>query len=133
MLENVIAAKFLMFDQDNQSVDWNDEEVVKTVPASDYRDEVERFGKAVDYLESKLTTIYTSQDVEKEIGVHLYDAARIFDEENLRLFFQRLYQILFNSHNGPRLPTFIEIYGIVEFLDLLYDKLHEDSFNPLNK
>lgn len=119
-----VAAKFLMMDQNDSNIDYNNEEFFAlNFPAEHYEQEQKKFLKGLEYLMVNLDDDQT----ETEVATIVYDAARVYDENNIRGFFRRVYNILFSSNDGPRLPTFIVIFGVDEFLYLIERKI----LNPI--
>lgn len=53
----------------------------------------------------------------------IYDIGMKAKYENLRDYFKDLYQILLGQSDGPRLGTFIKLYGINETMKLIEEKL----------
>jgi len=72
-----------------------------------------------DYdLTAELTTaVYNVGNAKVELG----------QIKDLRTFFGMVYEIVMGQESGPRLPIFIEIYGLTAFSDLLYEKANLDS------
>lgn len=109
-----IATHFLCMDQNDPLVEYNSEEY-RCQGVEYYIEEEIKFWKGVRFLEIHLTTNLN----ETEVTTICYDAARQYDPKDLQGFFKRLYQVMFQSNVGPRLPTFIMVYGITEFKSLL--------------
>ena len=54
----------------------------------------------------------------------MYDIGKeIYPENKLRDFFKDIYLLLFRTETGPRLGTFISLYGIENFLELFKQKI----------
>jgi lysyl-tRNA synthetase class 1 len=65
-----------------------------------------------------------SEQTEAEaIQKAIYDIGMKAGYENLRDYFKDLYQILLGQNEGPRLGTFIKLYGIKESMKLIEAKL----------
>jgi len=71
-------------------------------------------------------------DLTTELTAAIYDVGKVKivlgQIEDLRSFFAMVYEIVMGQKSGPRLPVFIEIYGLSEFADLLYEKANLDSY-----
>lgn len=67
---------------------------------------------------------------ESELTLEFYEISKTAfgsDKNDLKRGFKKLYQVLFQTDTGPRLPVFIKIYGFDEFVSLLYNRL-DDPF-----
>ncbi len=53
-----------------------------------------------------------------------YDIARELNYTDLKLFFKNIYQLLLGQENGPRLGTFVMLYGIQKTEDLIKKTLN---------
>ena len=62
-------------------------------------------------------------DTSRESQKILYDLARKFNYSDTKLFFETLYQILLGKDSGPRMGTFIDIYGRENIQNLIYSKI----------
>lgn len=121
-MSDKLAAHFLICDQNELFTDYNDIEYVGQ-PEEYYISESLKVMSAINYLSNNL-----QEDLcETEIASIVYDAARIYDPNDIKGFFRRLYQLLFYSNMGPRMPTFIKIYGVTNFFELLQKKLNNPS------
>lgn len=59
----------------------------------------------------------------EEIQTKIYDIGMEAGYANLRDYFKELYQILLGQEEGPRLGTFIKLFGIRESLNLIKQKI----------
>ena len=59
----------------------------------------------------------------EDIQNHIYTIGTNAGYENLRDFFKDLYQILLGQTEGPRLGSFIELFGIKETQTLIQEKI----------
>jgi lysyl-tRNA synthetase, class I len=57
-----------------------------------------------------------------EIQTLIYDIGKEYEFE-LRLWFQALYEILLGQSQGPRMGSFIKLFGVKEMLSLINEKL----------
>jgi len=48
-----------------------------------------------------------------------YEVGKRHKFENLKDFFKLVYQVLFGQEQGPRLGSFIKLYGVKETIDLI--------------
>ena len=55
----------------------------------------------------------------EEIQSNIYDVGKRHNFENLRDWFMTLYQILFGQKNGPRMGSFVALYGVQETITLI--------------
>ncbi|KAJ6644862.1 Lysine--tRNA ligase [Pseudolycoriella hygida] len=69
---------------------------------------------------SALPIDITAEQVQEKI----YDIGNKHGYENLREYFQELYQILLGQTEGPRLGSFIKLFGIKETINLIKQRLH---------
>jgi lysyl-tRNA synthetase class 1 len=59
----------------------------------------------------------------EQIQEKIYAIGNQHNYENLRDYFKELYQILFGQTEGPRLGTFIKLFGVKNIIDLIAKKL----------
>ena len=52
-----------------------------------------------------------------------YDIGKKYEYENLREWFGALYEVLLGSEQGPRMGSFIALYGVQRTIDLIKEKL----------
>jgi len=117
---SILATFFLMRDESDPSIDYNHPDY-QSRPISEYLVESYKFLDSLEYL---FTHINDAVD-EVSITLVVYDAAKKFDEKNVRNFFKRIYQLLSHSDNGPRLPTFIYLLGPSMFISVMKEKLQD--------
>ncbi len=55
----------------------------------------------------------------------IYDIGMKFEPENLRGFFASIYEIILGQEQGPRLGSFIKLYGTQETIKLMKEKIGE--------
>ncbi|MCC8417504.1 MAG: lysine--tRNA ligase [Rickettsia endosymbiont of Bryobia graminum] len=70
-------------------------------------------------LLSNLSEDITSEQIQEKI----YDIGNNHNYENLRDYFKELYQIILGQVDGPRLGTFIKLFGIKDTIRLIEEKL----------
>jgi len=61
----------------------------------------------------------------EEIQTEIYQIGKNKNFENLRDYFKIIYQVLFGQEQGPRLGSFIKLYGINKTINLIDDALKE--------
>ncbi len=71
-------------------------------------------------LENKISENSTSE----EIQTILYEVGKKYNFENLRDFFKFIYKVLLGQEQGPRLGSFIKLYGVTKTITLLNKKLN---------
>ena len=77
------------------------------------KDEKIIFEDILDLLENQIT----SKNSSEEIQTKLYDIGKKYKFENLKDFFKLVYQVLLGQEKGPRLGSFIKLYGINETIN----------------
>lgn len=121
---NTLAAYFL--NEDSDSLERN-LDLPEHVHADDeilfYRNVATKvLGWFEDYRYACLFRFYNKEPTEPEMTAFIYDITKNnFGEDGaaVRNGFRRLYQLLFKSDKGPRLPIFIMLLGPQVFLNLL--------------
>ena len=53
----------------------------------------------------------------------IYDIGKNHEFENLKEFFKLVYQVLLGQEQGPRLGSFIKLYGVDETIKRIDQKL----------
>lgn len=127
MTDNSVAIQFLYLDSLNLNVDPN--MIDQSIWTSElYLEEQRIFLQAFNDLSERLILLDSNGIMcEKNIELEVYEVAKTH-YGNVRNFFLRMYQILFSSNNGPRLPTFIYLLGWKEFLKILSERIDNPSF-----
>ncbi len=59
----------------------------------------------------------------EELQTQIYEIGKKYNFENLRDFFKLIYQVLLGQEQGPRLGSFIKLYGIQKTIKLINDTL----------
>jgi len=59
----------------------------------------------------------------EEIQTQIYEIGKKYNFKNLRDFFKLIYQVLLGQEQGPRLGSFIKLYGIQKTIKLINDTL----------
>lgn len=78
--------------------------------------------KALLDLKESLSNIdsNTNSDVLQNV---VFEIGKKYYQDNLKAWFQSLYRILFGADNGPRMGSFISLYGIENTINLISSKL----------
>ena len=72
-----------------------------------------------DVLKNKIDENTSSE----EIQTLLYEVGKKHEFENLKDFFKLVYQVLLGQEQGPRLGSFIKLYGVEETIKIIDQKL----------
>ena len=59
----------------------------------------------------------------EELQTQIYEIGKKYNFENLRDFFKLIYQVLLGQEQGPRLGSFIKLYGIKKTIKLINETL----------
>ena len=65
----------------------------------------------------------------EDIQTVIYEIGKANEFENLRNWFQALYQILLGQDQGPRFGSFVELYGIQETINLIERALNKEDLS----
>ena len=60
----------------------------------------------------------------EEIQTQIYEIGKKYNFVNLRDYFKLVYQVLLGQEKGPRLGSFIKLYGIKKNTELHLQKHH---------
>ena len=90
----------------------------RVLPGRRRRPATAREGAAIEALIEALRTLPADADGEG-IQAEVYAAGRAHGYDDLRAWFQALYEVLFGASRGPRMGSFIQVYGIPESIALL--------------
>lgn len=83
-----------------------------------YRKPTEEDKKILDEIIAVLSALDKNVDAQ-EIQNAIYQVGKNSHYEDLRAFFQTIYEILLGQSQGPRLGSFIALYGIDETINLI--------------
>ena len=79
-----------------------------------------------DVLTNKINKNTSAEDIQ----TLLYDVGKKHQFENLKDFFKLVYQVLLGQEQGPRLGSFIKLYGVEETIKIIDQKLQNlDNVN----
>ncbi len=87
-------------------------------PAKQYRAPSQAERQALEDLAATLAALAPESDAEA-IQYELYEAGKRHGYENLRDWFRALYETLFGQSQGPRMGSFVALYGLNETVDLI--------------
>jgi len=91
-------------------------------PNKTYRapDETERAALAeLEQALAKFTDADTAEDIQNEV----YEVGKHHAFPALKAWFDCLYQVLLGQETGPRMGTFIKLYGVSNTRELIREKL----------
>jgi lysyl-tRNA synthetase class 1 len=69
----------------------------------------------------KIDADSSSEDIQTQI----YEIGKKYNFTNLRDYFKLIYQVLFGQEQGPRLGSFIKLFGIEKTISLIEDLLKQ--------
>lgn len=91
-------------------------------PTKKYRAPTDKEQKAMKSLAEKIKTLPAEASAE-EIQNQVYAVGKEHGFENLREWFGALYEVLLGQEQGPRMGSFIELYGRKETVELITNAL----------
>ena len=71
------------------------------------------FEDIIQILEKEVREDHSAEDIQ----TMLYEVGKKHKFENLKDFFKLVYQVLLGQEQGPRLGSFIKLYGVKETID----------------
>ena len=81
---------------------------------------------ALDDLDARLANLPENADAET-IQTEVYEVGKAHPFESLRDWFRALYEILLGTSQGPRMGSFIALYGIANSRQLIAESLNPSS------
>ena len=60
----------------------------------------------------------------EEIQTLLYEVGKKHQFDNLKDFFKLVYQVILGQEQGPRLGSFIKLYGVEETIKIIEEKVN---------
>ena len=87
-------------------------------PTKSYRAPDDKERAAMEELLAKLEALSADSPAE-EIQNQVYEVGKTHGFENLREWFKALYEVLLGQAQGPRLGSFVALYGLQESCDLI--------------
>lgn len=94
-------------------------------PNKTFREPTEQERAALADLDQRLSTLPDEANAEA-IQTEVFSAGKSQQYENLREWFQALYQVLLGQDQGPRFGSFVALYGIAETRQLIEKALSGD-------
>ncbi|MEO1100434.1 MAG: lysine--tRNA ligase, partial [Pseudomonadota bacterium] len=91
-------------------------------PEKTYRVPDEKERAAMADLSARLRA-YDGEKTAEDLQTLTFSVGKDHDFENLRLWFQGLYEVLLGQSQGPRFGGFIALYGVSETADLIDEAL----------
>jgi len=95
-------------------------------PKKSYRAPTEGEQKALQQLHGALDEFKGSNDAQA-IQSAVFAVGKAAEYENLREWFQALYQVLLGQDQGPRFGSFVALYGVEETQSLITKVLAGES------
>ena len=91
-------------------------------PNKVYRKPTDQERAAMEELAKSLKSMVNDA---QELQTEVYEVGKRHGFENLRDWFKSLYEVLFGQSEGPRMGSFIALYGVDAMIKLIEDKLAE--------
>jgi lysyl-tRNA synthetase class 1 len=91
-------------------------------PSKVFRTPTDKERAALEDLVTELEAIEPDADG-KEIQTRIYEVGKSNNFENLRDWFGVLYEVLFGQKQGPRMGSFVALYGVQNFVELVRTSL----------
>jgi len=99
------------------------------LPSKVYRSPDDKEKAALIELKETLRTLGPNGDTE-ELKTLVYEIGKRHSYENLRDWFSMLYQVLLGQPEGPRIWSFIALYGVKETIALIEEKVNQSLDTP---
>ena len=87
-------------------------------PSKTYRQPNALERQALEELASKFSDL-PKDSLSEDIQTVIYSVGKEYQFENLRDWFQALYQVLLGQDQGPRFGSFVALYGLDESIKLI--------------
>ena len=100
-------------------------------PTKKYRAPTDEERKAMEELQGKLESLEGSSA--EEIQNEIYSIGKAHGFENLRDWFKALYEVLLGQEQGPRVGSFIALYGTKETKQLIEKALAGEFLNQQDR
>ena len=95
-------------------------------PSQNYRSPIEMEARALDDLARVLEALPADADAET-IQTEVYEVGKRHPFADLKAWFRALYEILLGQQRGPRMGSFVALYGIAETVTLIRRALAGDD------
>ena len=88
-----------------------------------------QFRKPTDVERIALHSLYTELDslgedkTAADFQNIVFEVGKKYFENNLKAWFGCIYEVLLGSKEGPKIGSFIKIYGVKKFQDLINEKI----------
>ena len=85
----------------------------KVLPTKEYRKPTEAEAQTLLRVVEAIKSV--SQNDEEELTKVIYEVGKTdenYGKENLRNYFQMIYEVLMGQKSGPRFPVFVMLYGL---------------------
>jgi lysyl-tRNA synthetase class 1 len=96
-------------------------------PNKQYRAPTDQERKAMTDLASRLRDFKGDSRDSGELQTMAFSVGKDHEFENLREWFQALYEVLLGQSQGPRFGSFIAIYGVDETAALIETALSDEG------
>jgi len=106
------------------------ENIVK--PTKHYRTPTDQECGALEDLAEALAAFSEESEAE-EIQHEVYEIGKRHGFENLRDWFRAMYEVLFGQSQGPRMGSFITLYGVEETISLIRQALAGEDLSGLGR
>jgi len=93
-------------------------------PLKKYREPNDLERKAFSDLIIKLENMDHNIGAE-DIQTEIFTVGKENNYENLREWFKAIYEVLLGQSEGPRMGSFIKLYGIIKTINLIKSKLEK--------
>ena len=97
-------------------------------PAKKYRSPNDKEKVALNDLKQTLRGLPPKSDA-TEIQKKIYEVGKRHEFNKLKDWFEALYEILLGQSEGPRMGSFIALYGVEESIELISQAVGEDQKN----
>jgi lysyl-tRNA synthetase class 1 len=87
---------------------------------------IDNSNKSIFLNMKKILREIDNKSSSEAIQTEIYELGKKHNFENLRDFFKLIYQVLLGQDQGPRLGSFIKLYGIEKTINLI-DNVIDDS------
>lgn len=102
------------------------------LPAKQYRLPTDQERIAMTDLQGRLAALNAGASAE-QIQTLVFETGKAHGFDNLRDWFKGLYEVLLGQSQGPRMGSFIALYGIAETCKLITNALAQDKLRGADK
>ena len=96
-------------------------------PSKQYRAPTDKERAAMEDLVRRFRALESAESDPETIQTEVYSIGKEYEFENLRDWFQALYEVLFGQSQGPRFGSFAAIYGLPETIAMIEGALSRDA------